>query len=60
MAKFNLSWEEPMFAWAAGVALALGAGAWLAPDPMAVLSSAAEIAAVVAVFALVCATEAWN
>ena len=49
-----------MFAWAAGVALALGAGAWLAPDPMAVLSSAAEIAAVVAVFALVCATEAWN
>jgi hypothetical protein len=54
-------WEEPMVAWAAAVfALLVGVLAYFAADPSAVLQGAAEIAGVVALFMLICATEAWN
>jgi hypothetical protein len=54
-------WEEPMVAWAAAVvALLLGIFTYFASDPSAVLQAAAEIGGVVALFTLICATEAWN
>ena len=49
-----------MSVWAAGVALAVVAAACLAGEATVVLSALAEIAAVVALFMLVCATEALN
>lgn len=49
-----------MLTWAAVVALVLGLVTWLVGDPAVVLSNALELAAVVAVFALVCASEAWH
>jgi hypothetical protein len=54
-------WEEPMIAWAAAVvALLLGIAAYFANDPAAVLQGAAEVGGVIALFTLICATEAWN
>jgi hypothetical protein len=52
--------EEPMVAWAALVALVLAIVTVLNTDPSTVLYGAAELAGVFALFALVCATEAWN
>jgi hypothetical protein len=49
-----------MFIWAAIVALVLGLITYLAGDPSVVLSGIAEIGAVTALFALVCAAEAFN
>lgn len=49
-----------MVAWAALVALVLAIVTVLNTDPSTVLYGAAELAGVFALFALVCATEAWN
>jgi hypothetical protein len=50
-----------MLAWAAAVLLLLiGLATYFAEDPMTVLHAVAELGAVCALFALVCAAEAWN
>ena len=49
-----------MLSWAAIVAFVLGLVTYLAGDLTVVLSGAAELAAVIALFALVCAAEAFN
>ncbi|HEX2136016.1 MAG TPA: hypothetical protein VHG30_08960 [Microvirga sp.] len=48
-----------MSIWAAVLALLAAVGALWA-DPMTVVSGAAEVAAVLALFTIVCAAEAWN
>ena len=54
------NWEEPMSVWAAVITLALGGATYFAEDPSAMLFNLAELGAVVGVFTLVCAAEAWN
>lgn len=49
-----------MVSWAAIVAFLLGLIAYLAGDLSVVLSGAAELGAVIALFALVCTAEAFN
>lgn len=49
-----------MSIWAAVITLVLGGAAFLADDPSAMLFNLAELGAVVGVFTLVCAAEAWN
>lgn len=50
-----------MIAWAAAViALLLGGVAYFSGNPSAVLQGAAEVGGVLALFTLICATEAWN
>jgi hypothetical protein len=49
-----------MLTWAAIVVFLLGLVAYLAGDLSVVLSGAAELGAVIALFALVCAAEAFN
>ena len=49
-----------MSIWASVVALAVAVAAYWAGSNDVVLSGLQEIVAVVALFALVCATEAWN
>jgi membrane protein YqaA with SNARE-associated domain len=49
-----------MSIWAAVVMLVLAVAAYLAGDPMTLLSGVAELAVVLALFALVCAAELWN
>jgi hypothetical protein len=49
-----------MLSWAVVVALALGILAYLAGDLATVLTAAAELGTVLALFALICAAEAWN
>ena len=49
-----------MITWATIVALIMGMVAYLASDLSSVLTGAAELVAVVALFALVCAAEALN
>ena len=46
--------------WASVGALVVAAAAYLAGDADVILSGLEEIAAVVALFMLVCAAEAWN
>jgi hypothetical protein len=52
--------EEPMSIWAAVIALVLGCLAYFTDDPSTMLFNVAELGAVIGVFALVCAAEAWN
>ncbi|WP_210485611.1 hypothetical protein [Microvirga antarctica] len=49
-----------MATWATIVALTTGVAAYLASDFPSLLTGAGELAAVVALFALVCAAEAFN
>ncbi len=49
-----------MIVWAALFTLIVTGLSFLVGDPATVLSSLAELMAVLAVFALVCAAEAWN
>ncbi|WP_194164538.1 hypothetical protein [Microvirga thermotolerans] len=49
-----------MLTWAGIVALVIGVLTYLTGDTAVVLRGAAELGAVVALFALVCATEAFN
>jgi hypothetical protein len=49
-----------MSIWAAVLTLVLAVVAYLAGDPATLLSGVAELAVVLALFALVCAAEAWN
>ncbi|MBZ6076390.1 hypothetical protein [Microvirga puerhi] len=49
-----------MLTWAGLVALVVGALTYLSGDVVAVLRGAAELGAVTAMFALVCAFEAFN
>lgn len=49
-----------MLTWASVVALGVGALAYFSGDPTAVLRSVAELGGVIALFALVCAAEAFN
>jgi hypothetical protein len=46
--------------WAAVVAVVIGCVAYLSDDTSAMLFNVAELGAVVGVFTLVCAAEAWN
>ncbi len=58
--RLNPNLGEPMSIWAAVVTLVMAVAAYLAGDPMTLLSGVAELAVVLALFALVCAAEAWN
>ena len=49
-----------MSIWASVVALAVAIAAYWAGDSDVIMSGIQEIVAVVVLFALVCATEAWN
>jgi hypothetical protein len=49
-----------MSIWATVIALLLGGATYLSEDPSAMLFNLAELGAVIGVFALVCAAEAWN
>jgi hypothetical protein len=49
-----------MSIWASVVALLVAIAAYWAGDADVLISGIQEIVAVVALFALVCATEAWN
>jgi hypothetical protein len=49
-----------MSIWAAILTLVVAALALLVADPPTLLAGLGEIAAVVTLFALVCAAEAWN
>lgn len=48
-----------MFAWATIIALAMGV-LFYALDPSAIIMNVAELAGVIALFALVCAAEAFS
>ena len=49
-----------MSIWAAVIALGLAGVTYLSEDPSVMLFNLAELGAVIGVFALVCAAEAWN
>lgn len=49
-----------MITWASIIALITGVIAYFASDLSSILTGAAELAAVIALFALVCAAEALN
>lgn len=49
-----------MAVWAAVVALLLGLLSYLAGDVWTLLEGAAEVLAVVGLFTLICAAEAWS
>jgi hypothetical protein len=49
-----------MSIWAAVITLVLGGATYLVEDPSTMLFNLAELGAVIGVFTLVCAAEAWN
>ncbi|MET0429097.1 MAG: hypothetical protein ABW026_11445 [Microvirga sp.] len=49
-----------MMLWAAVIALILGGLTWVLSDPSMILLNLAELGGVLALFALVCAAEAFN
>jgi hypothetical protein len=51
--------RKPMMFWAAIIALATGAFAYMG-DPSSTLVSLAEVAGVIALFTLICAAEAFS